>query len=154
MIFRSLYPFYFSRYPMKKHSILCSCTYFLLSSGIRAQPVDPKTLKLDTFGLCPKYARKEFFLSQRSEVPCAECRCKLPNPPTIEEHATMASTLRANIPMNICIDKNRNTEKKMHWSRKYTYTIIFHTQRKQHTFIQAFNMFTILINSKMIAGVK
>ena len=59
--FKSLYPFYFYWYPIKKHSILHGFKYFLLSSGIQAQAVDPKTLKLDTSSLCPKYASKGVF---------------------------------------------------------------------------------------------
>ena len=36
----------------------------------------------------------------------------------------------------------------MHWSRTYIDAIIYHTRRKQHTFLQAFNMFITFINRK------
>ena len=54
LIFRSFNPLYYYIYPINKHSILCGFKSFLLSCGIRAHAVDPKSLKFDTSGLCPK----------------------------------------------------------------------------------------------------
>ena len=73
--------------------------------------------------------------------------CNVPNPPTGEADATMALTIWATSPMNMWIHKN--AENRMHWSRTYTDAIVYHTQRKQHSFIQALiHMFITFINSK------
>ena len=54
LIFISLNILYYLWYPINKHSTLCGCKYFLLLDEIRANAVDPNTLKFDRFGLCPK----------------------------------------------------------------------------------------------------
>ena len=64
--------------------------------------------------------------------------CNVPDSPTSEEDATMALTIRATSPMNMWNHKMQKCWKKMHWSITYTDAIIYHTQQKQHTFIQAF----------------
>ena len=61
MIYSSLKPLHYSGYPIKIHSMLCSCKALLLSSGIRAHAVDPNTCRFDTSGLCPKYSSKGVF---------------------------------------------------------------------------------------------
>ena len=40
-----------------------------------------------------------------SQILGFEGYCNVPDPPTNEEDATMASTIRATSPMNMCIDK-------------------------------------------------
>ena len=41
--------------------MLCGFKALLLSNGIRAHAVDPKTRRFDTFALCLKYASKGVF---------------------------------------------------------------------------------------------
>ena len=84
-------------------------------------------------------------------------RCHVPNPPTGEEDATMALTIWAKSPMNMWNHKLTKTEcwNKMIWTRTCTDAIVYHTQRKQHTFIQhSVNMFIVIINRNKIAEVK
>ena len=64
--------------------------------------------------------------------------CNVPDPPTDEEDATMALTIRATSPMNMCIHKNIEMLKTKFFELEHAYVIIYHTQRKKHTFIQAF----------------
>ena len=70
--YNSLEPLDSSGYLINIHSMLCGCKALLLSSEIRVHVVDPNTLKFDTFGLCLKYALKEYYLSHMSVEPCYE----------------------------------------------------------------------------------
>ena len=69
--------------------------------------------------------------------------CNIPDPLTGEEDASMAITIWATSPMNMCIHKMLKTKcievehAQIHNYLPYIDTINYHTQRKQHTFIQA-----------------
>jgi len=73
--------------------------------------------------------------------------CNIPDPPTSEEDATMALTIRATAPWTCTFIEKLKCWNKMLWTRTCIHDYLSYSESK-HTFIQAFHMFIIIINSK------